>query len=261
MQDEVDAAELWFCTMAPGITCEDPEEKEEEEEEADDDEETASAAPKCAVASLSRTEIESYFGLTQCQAAVQIGCHVRTLLYRCRALGISWPGRLKLTGADALYIFRRGFQDRTPKTAAALALEYGIAVSSVYMIWRCETHQDATRYILVFKSTGCMPLYSNYIMSLTSGIVGSALWGEAEAARARQEVRFLSVSHTQTHASTCMFNILCVKHLENGVIMGQKNEPGGGGKKGRSVNSKQCTVWQTGAGGVCRVCSWRVCDL
>ena len=260
IQDEVDAAEQWFCTMAPGITCDDAEEKEEEEEDADDDEETASAAPKRGVASLSRTEIESYFGLTQRQAAVQIGCRLRTLQYRCSALGISWP-RGRMTDAEAMNIFRRGFQGRTRKTAAALALEYGISATSVYQIWRCETYQEATRYSLVFKSTGCMPLYSNYIMALTSGIVGSALWEEAEAARARQEVRFLSVSHTQTHASTCMFNILCVKHLENGVIMGQKNEPGGGGKKGRSVNSKQCTVWQTGAEGVCRVCSWRVCDL
>jgi hypothetical protein len=125
MQDEVDAAELWFCTMAPGITCDDPEEEEEEEEEADDDEETASAAPKCAVASLSRTEIESYFGLTQCQAAVQIGCHVRTLQHRCSVLQIPWPrhaGR-KLTDDDAAIIFRRKFQGRTPKTANMIRVD------------------------------------------------------------------------------------------------------------------------------------------
>jgi hypothetical protein len=157
MQDEVDAAELWFCTMAPGITCDDPEEEEEEEEEADDDEETASAAPKCAVASLSRTEIESYFGLTQCQAAVQIGCHVRTLQHRCSVLQIPWPrhaGR-KLTDDDAAIIFRRKFQGRTSKTVGELAREYNITAISVYRIWSRNSWIAATRY--VFKSTLCMP--------------------------------------------------------------------------------------------------------
>ena len=52
-------------------------------------------------------------------------------------------------------------------------------------------------------------------MELTSGIVGSALWEESEQARAKQEVRPLSISHTQTHARACMFKMMCVKHLEN----------------------------------------------
>jgi hypothetical protein len=203
------------------------------------------------------------YELPQWQAAEQIGCSVRTLQRRCTSLGISWPKKnsKKLTAEKATNIFRGGLRDRTRQTAGALAREYGISARTVYQIWKGDVWSETTRYVLVFKSTACMPLYSNYTMALTSGMMGSALWEEAEEARARQEVRFLSVSHTPTHASTYMFNILCVKHLENGVIMRQKNEPGGGGKKGRSVNSKQNTVWETGAGGVCRVCSWRVCDL
>ena len=157
IQDEVDAAELWFCTMAPGITCDDLEEKEEEEEDADDDEETASAAPKCAVASLSRTEIESYFGLTQQEAADRIGCHIRTLRRRCSVLGILWPRKIKskLTDVDAAKIFRRKFEGRTSKTVGELAREYNITPSSVYAIWSKNTWTAATRY--VFKSTLCMP--------------------------------------------------------------------------------------------------------
>jgi len=57
-----------------------------------------------------------------------------------------------------------------------------------------------------------------------------------------------SRAHTQTRTHT---------HTHARVIMGQKNEPGGGGQKGCSVNSKQYTVRQTG-GGVCRVCSYGV---
>jgi hypothetical protein len=56
-----------------------------------------------------------------------------------------------------------------------------------------------------FQKTLCMPLYSNYTMALTSGIVGSPLWEEDEQARAKQKVRPLSLSHTQTHARACMF--------------------------------------------------------
>jgi len=70
-------------------------------------------------------------------------------------------------------------------------------------------------------------------MALTSGIVGSHFWEEEDQARAKQEVRPLSLSHTQTHVRACMFQMRCVKHLENGVIMEQKIEPGGGGQKGR----------------------------
>ena len=155
IQDEVDAAEQWFCTMAPGITCDDPEEKEEEEEDADDDEETASAAPKRGAANLSRTEIESYFGLTQCQAAGQIGCHFRTLQNRCSVLGILWPRKSKLTDVDAAKIFRRKFEGRTSKTVGELAREYNITAISVYRIWSRNSRIAATRY--VFKSTLCMP--------------------------------------------------------------------------------------------------------
>ena len=50
MQDEVDAAELWFCTMAPGITCDDPEDPAAENEHMVDD-------PK-AECSGTRTEAE-----------------------------------------------------------------------------------------------------------------------------------------------------------------------------------------------------------
>jgi hypothetical protein len=37
MQDEVDAVELWFCTMAPGITCDDQQDPAAEREHMVDD--------------------------------------------------------------------------------------------------------------------------------------------------------------------------------------------------------------------------------
>jgi hypothetical protein len=133
---------------------------------------TASAVPKCTVASLSRTEIESYFGLTQWEAAVEIGCHVRTLQKRCSVLQITWLRHAdwKLTDDDAANIFRRKFQCRTPKTAGELAHEYDICVTKVYGIWRRKTWIAATLY--VFKST-LGPSY--FFISLVLGPLNSLL--------------------------------------------------------------------------------------